>query len=153
MDKQNNAVASGVVDRLPQDRIIRCTLPYDGTVVIKENGITKEKRSVKAGEQTTINNINWGSGVTVFMGLDLVWEASFEKTISVSQNEDELLYQLRVCSGNMVNVPHSIGNLAHRFKDYPKIRQWIYQCVQQGRMPEKALKILKKYVFDRRTDS
>ena len=153
VDKRNNAVVSGVTDRLPEDRIIRCTLPYDGTVVIKEKGIIKEKRSVKADEQTTINNINWGTSVTVFMGLDLVWEASFEKTISVSQNEDELLHQLRLCSGNIINVPHSIGNLAHRFKDYPKIRQWIYQCVRQGRMPEKALKILKKYVFDRRTDS
>ena len=84
--------------------------------------------------------------IAVFIGLDPVWEASFEKEVSVSQDEDELLYQLRSCSGNMVNVPHSIGNLAHLFKDYPKIRQWIYQCVRQGRISEKALKIIKSYI-------
>lgn len=148
VDKQNNAVASGVVDRLPQDRIIRCTFPYDGTVVIKENGITKEKRSVKAGEQTTINNINWGMSIAVFIGLDPVWEASFEKAISESQEEDELLSKLRACSGNMVDVPHSFGSLAHYFKNNPKIRQWIYQCVRQGRISEKALKMIKNYVIN-----
>ena len=152
VDKRNNAFGSGVIDRLPEDQIIRCTLPYDGTIIIKEKGIIKEKRSVKADEQTTINNINWGTSVTVFLGLDLVWEASFEKTISVSQDEDELLYQLRLCSGNMVNVPHSIGNLVHRFKDYPKVRQWIYQCVRQGRMSDKALKMLKSYIVNGRNE-
>ena len=148
VDKQNNAVAPGFVDRLPQDRIIRCTFPYDGTVVIKENGITKEKRSVKAGEQTTINNINWGMSIAVFIGLDPVWEASFEKAKSESQEEDELLSKLRACSGNMVDVPHSFGSLAHYFKNYPKIRQWIYQCVRQGRISEKALKMIKSYIVN-----
>ncbi len=152
IDKRNNAVVSGVTDCLPEDRIIRCTLPYDGTVVIKEKGIAIEKRSVKAGEQTTINNINWGTSVTVFMGLDLVWEASFEKNIGVSQDDDELLYQLRSCSGNMVNVPHSIGSFAHLFRNYPKIRWWIYQCVRHGKMPEKALKLLKSYVVNGRNE-
>jgi len=148
VDKQNSAVASGVVDRLPQDRIIRCTFPYDGTVVIKENGITKEKRSVKAGEQTTINNINWGMSIAVFIGLDPVWEASFEKAKSESQEENELLSKLRACSGNMVDVPHSFGSLAHYFKNNPKIRQWIYQCVRQGRISEKALKMIKSYIVN-----
>ncbi len=148
VDKRNNTVVSGVTDRLPEDRIIRCTLPYDGTVVIKEKGIIKGKRSVKADEQTTINNINWGTSVTVFMGLHPVWEASFEKAISESQGEDELLSKLRACSGNMVDVPHSFGSFAHYFKNYPKIRQWIYQCVRQGRMPEKALKLLKSTVVN-----
>ncbi len=148
VDKQNVIVDSGVVNHLPVNRIIRCTLPYDGTVVIKEKGITKEKRSVKADEQTTINNINWGTSVTVFIGLDCVWETSFEKTINQTQDEEKLLSKLHTCSGNMVDVPHSIGSLAYHFKNYPKIRQWIYQCVRQGRMPEKALKMIKSYVVN-----
>ncbi|MBQ8133353.1 MAG: hypothetical protein IJ192_02930 [Clostridia bacterium] len=148
VDKQNNTVVSGVVNCLPKDRIIRCALPYDGTVVIQEKSITKEKRSVKAGEQTTINNINWGTSITVFIGFDCVWEVSFEKIISESQDEKKLLYKLRACSGNMVDIPHSIGSLVHRFKSYPKIRQWIYQCIRQGKMPEKALKMIKSYVVN-----
>ena len=86
--------------------------------------------------------------IAVFIGLDPVWEASFEKAKSESQEEDELLSKLRACSGNMVDVPHSFGSLAHYFKNNPKIRQWIYQCVRQGRISEKALKMIKSYIVN-----
>ena len=144
----NNSIISGIVDKLPTDRIIRIILPYDGTMIRKENGIITEKRAVKAEEQTTVYNIGWGTIISIFIGLDCIWEANFEKNKNESEDEEKLLKMLQSCSGNMIDIPHSIGSLAHHFKNYPKIRQWIYQCVRQGRMPEKALKMIKCYVVN-----
>lgn len=149
VDKQNNKLSSGVISHLPENGLIRFILPYDGMIIVKEKGIVKEKRIVKAEIQTTIYNISWGTNISVMIGIDCAWEASFEKkTVSHVQAETELLNQLCSCSGQSVAIPHSLGSLASHFKEYPKVRQWIYHCIRQRQMSEKALKLLKSYIVN-----
>lgn len=52
--------------------------------------------------------------------------------------------------GNLRRIPHSPGAIAIELKDYPAVKQWLYQKIREGYMPETAYQMLVKWIANRK---
>lgn len=147
VDKQGVTIFSGSHNELPKGKILRITVPYDGKIVIRLKGMVIEKRELHANIPTEIDSIIWNMEISVYVGLDSVWKASFDylKKKEIS-DEEEILHRLSSYRGVLVTVPHTLGNLAGKLQNYPQIRRWLYECIRSGYMSKQAYRELQMLI-------
>ncbi len=149
-DLNGNPIPMGESTQLPHKRILRIQAPFDGKVLIRKNGQLLEKRFLKSKEAAEVDQIGFGMEIQVLQGLDIVWSICFRAEHSQSAN-DELTYkQLSHCRGRNVPFPHRYGIIANYIHDMPKTLQWIRMHIRSGIIPEDALKIVQKMIYEKR---
>ena len=144
-DIHGKDINSGQHNDLPAREIIKVLLPYDGKAIIRRDGIIVDKRTIKAQLYCSIDHITFGEEIEVYIGLDNVWSASFDriKDNTYSLEDALLISALDSFQGNEIPVPHSFGSLVKKLDNYPQTRKWLYRAIRRGAAPEKAIKYLK----------
>ena len=150
-DLQDNIVTQGISDHLPQARCLRVTLPYDGTVIIKNKSCILGKRQIHANVSSLIDDIGWNYRIQVYVGLDKVWEISYERKENCPDEgeEDGFLYRLQILQGKRIHVPYSARNMVVCLQKYPKIQKWLYRKIQDGWICENAYRELQSFVLNK----
>ncbi len=78
-------------------------------------------------------------------GLDVVWSVTFEKPdLTAASDNDLLLEQLKKCKGKTIIIPERFGAVILKFKNDPKVMEWLTDRVKEGFISEQTLKMLKK---------
>lgn len=140
-DSSGEILQDGEHSKLPKNRIIRVKTPFDGYALKLKDGLTVERYEISAGKITEIDGIKAGFCVEIYQGLDLVWQAHYVRADSESY-DDELYHTLKMCRGDSVVIPHSIGALSARMNDYPMTKNFLYACIRNGRISRRAYNIL-----------
>ena len=141
-------IQCGENNSLPEKKALTVSIDVkghkvDGFYEIRRNGVIRARGVIKPDKRNDIEGIDFGDCVQIYAGLDKIWECSFVRKHSEKYIDDEALYQKLIrCRGAIVDIPHAIGALADKLKDYPKTRQWLRHCVQDGKMKKQALLML-----------
>ena len=119
------------------------TPPFDGYALILDGTEIVERYTLSAGTKTVIQGVKFGYSVEVYQGLDLVKRIEFKRLIREDVGRDEQLSKaLESAGGEIIAIPHTLGGLAVKMRDYPRVKRWLAKCVRRGRMPQRAYKIL-----------
>lgn len=146
-DSLNNELADREHYFVPKDSMMIISTPFDGIAIKKRADMIIEKIALPAQKRIAISNLQLGISVEVYQGLDLVWQTAFKKRKTISDNQDDALYQrLSSFVGSEVEIPHSFGAAAKRLKNYPQTTRWISLVTKKGKAPEKAVRYLINYV-------
>lgn len=147
VDLKGNNFVEGTHEALPINKLLNITIPYDGHINIKRNGILVERRNLYADTQSEIFDISWNTEIEVYVGLDKVWKASFFKRKDHDNTFDEniMLKKLESYYGEQIELPHTIGFLVKKLNKYTAIQRWIYKCIRNGHMSRKAYRTLVKW--------
>ncbi len=139
-DLYDGPVESGEQHKLPDRKILRIIIPYDGQLTIRRDEVLVEKRKLNANVPIEVDNIVWNTELVLRVGLDVIWRAWFckERKLQCSVDEARVLRRLTSYAGTQISVPHTIGGLAARFSDYPLLRKWIYKCIRSEYMSMRA---------------
>ena len=144
-DLDGKMLQQGIIESLPSGRTIVVRLNYDGTAVVEENERISIKYDITAEKDFWIDSISFNQKIFVFQGCDLVWEGIFRKKnaiISIAK-ETDILRRLNRCSSNFITADHSLGVLAMKYDEYPKVKAWIYKAIRKGIISMDAVKLLK----------
>jgi len=134
---------------IPNKGIVVVALPYDGMVVKSKNGVAIEKRTVHAGISVDIEDVVLGIELSVLIGCDVVWEASFKKEPRKNDyNDDILVRRLSTIRGQNIPLPSTIGTIYSMIGDYPNLRRWLEQCIKRKTINENAYRVLRAFVLD-----
>jgi hypothetical protein len=145
-DIASDPLYPGEQTELPKEKKIIITSKYDGFAQITKGNSILERFILAAGEKTVLERIQNGCSIEVFQGLDLVWSVHYSRVVKINETQDEtLLQELSACQDEMITVPHTIGALAQKMSAYPLTRKWLYTCVRNKLMPQRAYKILKHH--------
>lgn len=147
-DIKDTLIESGKKHELPERRVLRITIPYDGILTIKQDGFTLEKRKLFANTAIEVDSIVWNTELVICIGLDVVWRALFckEKKQQNSADDAVILRRLESYGGRQISIPHTMGSLTSRLSNYPMIRQWLYKSIRSGLMSERAYRDLQGFV-------
>ena len=149
VDAAGSSVIAGDTNELPGGKSLCITAPFDGNAEIRSQGRILDKRQLHAEQKCIIENITFGLEIRVYVGLDCVWKAAFNREqIGANKNEEVLLNRLRNAGGREIVIPHSIAGIASSIRSYPLLRQWLYGCIRKGTMPEKAYKLFRTAMND-----
>ena len=149
-DLNGESIPSGETSQLPLKRILRIQGPFDGKVLIRKNGQLIEKRTLKAGQTSELDRISFDMEIQILQGLDQVWSIYFRTQRTLFADDELIFQQLVQCHGQSVQFPHRYGVMENYIKDMPKVSQWIRTCIRAGIIPEDALKIIQKFVREKR---
>ena len=145
-----DTLPSGEQMDLPVKKTIVVTAPFDGYALIKKQKVITERYQIASGQRTVIDKLQFGYSVEVFQGQDLVWSAHYAKAvIDTGSMDTQLLQILKKCGGAEITVSHSLGALAEKMGSYPLTKHWLYKCVRDGKMSQRAYKILTKHFASR----
>lgn len=147
-DIQDTLIEGGKKHELPERRVLRVTIPYDGVLTIKKDKFCLEKRKLHANTSMEVDGITWNTELVICIGLDVVWKALFcrEKALQNSENEVAILHKFKSYTGEQMLIPHTMGCLASKLSSYPQIRQWLYKCIRSGHMSERAYRELQRFI-------
>lgn len=142
-DLHYNSVEAGIHHKILEDKALRICVPYDGLCIIKMNDVVIEKRKLRANNFSEIDNICWNMTISIYVGFDCVWRASFiRKEIIDVSDEKEIFKKLRLIKGTKTSIDHTAGSMADSLKEYPQIRQWLRQRILEGTISVRAYKEL-----------
>ena len=148
-DLKGNRFESGTYKELPYEKSLKITIPFDGKIVIKAGKMIVENRNVSANISVEVNDLFWDKSIYVYIGLDCVWNAAFiQEQIVDLISESEILRKLQSFSGQLMEVPHTIGGVAGKLEQYPLIRLWVLKRIRKGYMSEQAFRYLQKLFVD-----
>lgn len=141
-------IEGGKKHELPERRVLRVTIPYDGVLTIKQDEFLLEKRKLYANISMEVDGIAWNTELVICIGLDVVWKALFCKKKALQNSEDEaaILHQFESYMGAQMLIQHTIGSMASKLSSYPQIRQWLYKCIRSGHMSERAYRELQRFI-------
>ena len=146
-DFKDNEIDAGIYHSLPYKKKLKIQVPYDGIIRIHRHGDIEDECSLKA-ENEIVRDIYWGMDISVYVGLDCIWQASFlRKKNNSSCDEDEFLRKIRMYRGSNIKIDHAIGNVANGLYKYPKIRLWLKKCIVKGYINKNAYYAIKELVF------
>lgn len=147
-DIHDALIEGGKKHELPEHRVLRVTIPYDGVITIKQDEFLLEKRKLHANTSMEVDGITWNTELVICVGLDVVWKALFCKEKALQNFEDEaaILHKFESYAGTQILISHTIGSLASKLSNYPQIRQWLYKCIRSGHMSEYAYRELQRFV-------
>jgi hypothetical protein len=149
IDIHGTAINSGENLVVPDKGIIVVTLPYDGIAIKSKNGVVIEKRNVHAEISTDIEDVVYGVELSVLVGRDVVWAASFKKeTRKKESNNATLVGILSTTRGQNIPLPSSIGTIYNLIEDYPDLRKWLEQCIKRKTINENAYRKLRAFVLN-----
>lgn len=152
-DLNGTEVSTGETDLLPHKKTLIFKAPFDGEMIVKQNGRITEKRKLPAEKQVELDGLSYHTSVQVMIGLDVVWEIHFRKKNSpLSQNEAEILRQLLANSGPLIPSPHALRNILAGMGQYPQICQWIRKCIKAGTINERSYRKLQDFYLKMNTN-
>lgn len=138
-------IPPGEANALPQDKIIRIKLSYDGEIIQSNNRRIVEKRKVSANTLVELDHLEYGIHIQIIIGLDCVWEKIYKKKQAyIVNNERVLLERITNTSGASIPAPHSLGSILIGMRYYPLICQWIRRCIKDGTINEQSYRRLQE---------
>lgn len=146
-DFYGQSLKSGIKQEIPKKSQIKIKSEYDGFAEIEKDNKLLERRRITAEQQTIIQGIQFGYHIKIFQGLDCVWEILYERhKKEINCDERAILAKLNVNYGKRIRVPHALGATAEKLKNYPRVRQWLYQRIREGYMSEKAYRVFTDFI-------
>ncbi len=142
-DINEDVLNENVYNKLPPKRIISIKAPFDGSVKIEENGRIINIIPLSADTHIDINNVSFEQTISIFQGLDIIKQVSFERASNDKFSDDELLSKLMTMKGKKVKVPHRFGNVILKLGDYPKTCDWLKECLSEKEMYEQSYLLIK----------
>ena len=144
-DSDGKEIPSGEYSQLPHGKSLAATPMFDGHVLVVKGAEVLGRYALRAGTRTTLQGVEYGCSVEVYQGLDLVRRIEYKRCVGDGGRDEALRRALEGAGGESISVPHSLGGLAVKMKDYPQVRRWLSVCVRSGRMPQRAYKLLAHY--------
>lgn len=151
-DINGQEILAGTSFSLPEKGYLKFSTEFDGYILIENNGVLEKKINIEAGCNTTIVDLCLDRTVSAFIGLDLIWRHEFKSQPQeyvlrdhkqVLVLKDEHLYRLlKLQYGAIINVPHAIRNIQSVFSSYPKVYQWVSNCIETGSINVRAYHLL-----------
>ena len=142
-DLAGHKIAPGETNILPYNKTLQFKLPFDGELVIFRNNHVADKRKVYPDKPVEIERLSYGMSVQVVIGLDAIWRLDFKKQQHIAiDDENELLKQISNTSGVQIPIPHALLNIMAGLNCYPRISQWIRNCLKRGTIDEQAYRRL-----------
>lgn len=150
-DEDNNEIKSGTSYMLPINRTIYIDINADFSLVIEKNNTIINRIRVKSSDKAfCYDDLKYGYRYRIFVGLDCFFNLNFEKK-NIKNNDDSNLYdKLVIQNGRIIKITHSIGGLANRLNDLPLVKEWFIKNVRKGYINERALKLLKRYIMNKK---
>ena len=151
-DLNGEELGSGLFNHLPKEKTLCIIAPFDGIIVIRgQDDFVIEKRNISAAQSSLLSELKMGYQVTVYQGLDAVWSITFEKEKEavISNKDEEIAKRLANYRGETLPIVHSLGSLAAKLGEYPKVKQWLYKKIRQGEMPAAAYRYFRSFISSR----
>ena len=146
-DYNGSQLPGGNCNVLPPMRLLRVSVPFDGSLIIKKDGLIVEKRKLSPNHTGEVNTISWGTEIKVLVGLDCIWYTSYTHPYKYTMDEASLLKSVKTVRGKLISIPHTAGNVASKLKYYPSLRKWLYKQIHQGYINEEAYKRLIVFIL------
>ena len=144
-DVTGTEIDPGATDTLPHNKTLYFKSRFDGELIISNNIRVVDKRKVSSDKQIELEGLSYGMSIQVVIGLDVIWQIDFKKRQPIAANdEDELLEQISNASGVQIPSPHALRNILIGMNRYPKIGQWIRECLKSGTINEQAYRRLQE---------
>ena len=142
-DESGESIAAGEHIKLPLKQTITVSSPVDGFIERSHNEQLIEILPLYADKTLSMNKLRYGDSISVYLGLDIVWQAQFTRVEAVCQiNDNQLLLQLRRCRGESIRIDHSFGTLAEKMKDFPLTKRWLSKAILSGEIKKEAYSLL-----------
>lgn len=149
-DLRGNVITDDAINELPYRNTLLITADFDGFVLRYHDDRLVEKRPLESVVQCEFNSINFGDKLEIHQGLDKIRSIDFISSKKQSNfTEANFVRMLEQCKGDFIAAPHYLGARLDRWK-YPLISKWVYKTMRSGTISEKALKLYKKFLKDRR---
>ena len=140
-------LTGGICNTLPPKHMLRVSVPFDGLLVIKKDGIVVEKRKLVPNHPGEVNSISWGTEIKILVGLDCIWCATYSHPKRQQNGEEDLLKTLEAAHGDMIRIPHTVGNMASQLQSFPAVKKWLYTQIRKGYIKKDAYKSLMQFVI------
>ena len=148
-----NIISVGTHEKLPKKLSVQVQAEFDGYIFVNIRRVLTEKIFLKANTLVEVSNLNFGSEVKIFQGLDCFWSAKFERQQKFSSTTDEEIFaRLKRGKGRPIPVPHFWGVAVDNMKNLPKVRNWLYQVLRAGSAPEESYKRFQKFLKENITN-
>lgn len=147
-DIRGNEFVDGSHYTLPIKKRILITCPVDGFFVHRHKNRILEKRSLPADELTVLDCIRYNDHISIFQGLDKIYEISFIRRKSETpNNEMKILQKLSGMRGQKIVIGPAFGTIVSKLIQYPGLQRWIIQQIRHGYIYEEALRYLKHLFY------
>ncbi|MGN8835018.1 hypothetical protein [Allisonella histaminiformans] len=147
-DIRGHVLVPGIYSRLPSKGWICITCPVDGFFVHRHKNQIVEKRDLYAGERCELKDIQYEDCISIFQGLDKIYEISFGEQNSDTENDETLiLRKLSGMRGQKILISPVFGTMVTKLTPYPGLQRWVIQQIRQGYIYEKALRLLKHFLY------
>jgi len=143
-DEEGKIVLPGEYNALPDKRFINIKLDYDGFAKIYQDNQLILKEKIAAKQTTKIPNIAYGMTMKIYIGLDCIWKASWNRKNNSLEQDAELLKRLKSYTGDELPVPHELAYIYQCFSNRPGIQGWLALCQRKGFISEKSFSLLKE---------
>jgi len=145
-DIEGRRIMSGTYYSTPPKKQISIRGEVDGFAEKEdEEGFTLSKNSFSAGEKIPVDNIRLGETVKIYVGLDCVWTARYEKPAANRKADDrKLIRKLESYHHDYIRISHAVGGFAVRLRKRPLLYDWFCAQVKKGKISRSALNILIK---------
>ncbi len=149
-DLRGNVIIDDAVIELPYKNTLLVSADFDGFVLFYHADRLVEKRHLKSETSSEFNSVYFGDKLEIYQGLDKIRTVEFiSNKMPGDLNEASFVRMLEQCKGDFIAAPRCLGVRLDRRK-YPLIYKWLYKTIRSGIVSEKALKLYKKFLIDRR---
>ena len=101
-----------------------------------------------AGERCNLKDIQYEDCISIFQGLDKIYEISFgEQNSDTEHDETLILRKLSGMRGQKILISPVFGTMVTKLTPYPGLQRWVIQQIRQGYIYEKALRLLKHFLY------
>lgn len=150
-DGKGNRMEQTTYTRLPAQKILIISAPYDGKVRVRDGYRVLVYEDLKSGQAFSQKIDRLGVIVEILQGLDVVFKVEFKKKKqSSTRHEKRWIELLDHCSGDYIPFGRHIALATARLENMPKLRHWVMKCVKSGYIREDALRIIQSILFSRK---
>lgn len=148
-DGKGNRMEQTTYTRLPAQKILIISAPYDGKVRVRDGHRVLVYEDLKSGQVFSQKIDRLDVIVEILQGLDIVFKIEFKKQRDSSiKNEKCWIEMLNHCSGEYIPIGRHLALASLHLKDMPELRRWVLKCLKSGYIREDALRIIKSiFIF------
>lgn len=133
--------------KLPAKGFLRILAPFDGKIIVTRGNKVHDIQVIKSEELKTVE-VSFGETIKLFQGNDIARIISFRR---LYQGQDtpfvaKLLQLLQQQTMRYTPVKHTIGNVINHIPMNSELKQELYICVRNGKMPTEAYHYLIDYL-------
>lgn len=150
-DIKGNRMEQTTYIRLPAQKILIISAPYDGKVRVRDGHRVLVYEDLKSGQafRQTVNRL--GVVVEILQGLDVVFRIEFKKKPDAPMKDEKFWVDLlNHCSGEYIPMGRHLALASLHLKNMPELRRWVLKCLDSGYIREDALRIIKSILFSRK---